>query len=365
MRGMSRAGHLLRRTAATAVFLTACGHYSAGEAPAPQLAPTPGASTTDASSPIPEPVASTSLTGCDPLTVATGTVVAERVRGETACVPPLGAVAYRCDPSVDPMVVLGLSGQTKRFAGGRFAVPTLAVPEGTVDVGVTSAGRLWVVDGGGHDALYVEGSEGVRRWLPLPSRNAVADPPQAVVIGDSLMDGSQEELVAALPDWSLAVDAEVGRGSSAPRPSPRRSRSRCPTSSLSRSARTTPTRRPSRGTSSGSRRDDSPQLLFWLTGHGPDSTIDLVNRAILAGMAGQPQGAVLDWDTLVPADALDPDGVHLLGDRKHVMADLIADRLTAWRTASQAKAPPVARARCGGGATRRRRRVRGCRASGR
>jgi len=334
MRGMSRAGHLLRRIAATAVFLTACGHYSAGEGPAPQLAPTPGASTTEASSPIPEPVGSTSLTGCDPLTVATGTVVAERVRGDTACVPALGAVAYRCDPSVDPMVVLGLSGQMKRFAGGRFAVPALAVPEDAVDVGVTSAGRLWVVDGGGHDALYVEGSEGVRRWLPLPSRNAVADPPQAVVIGDSLMDGSQEELVAALPDWSLAIDAEIGRGSfgaagvaeALPLPMPDVVVVEIGTNDADAATFSGNLQRIATAA-------DSPQLLLWLTGHGPDSTIDLVNRAIFAGMAGQPQGAVLDWDTLVPADALDPDGVHLLGDRQHVMADLIADRLAAWQDA--------------------------------
>ena len=258
----------------------------------------------------------------------------ERVHGAGACTPALGAVAYRCDPTLDPVVTLGLDDRPLRFLGGRFAVAAPSVPQGAVDLGVTSAGRLWLTDGG-NEALYAEGSEGVRRWLPLPNRNSVADEPQAVVIGDSLMDGSQEELVAALPDWSLAIDAEVGRGSfgaasvaeALPLPMPdvvvieigvNDADATTFASNLQRIVAAA----------------DDPQLLVWLTGHGPDSTTDEVNRAIVAGMAGQPRGVVLDWDTLVPADALDPDGVHLLGDRQGVMADLIAGRLTAWQDAA-------------------------------
>jgi hypothetical protein len=76
-----------------------------------------------------------------------------------------------------------------------------------------------------------------------------------------------------------------------------------------------------------------PLLLLWLTGHGPDPDTDRVNQAIVDGLAGVDYGTVADWDALAPADALDSGGVHLLPDRQGELADVVAERLAAWRAA--------------------------------
>ena len=44
--------------------------------------------------------------------------------------------------------------------------------------------------------------------------------------------------------------------------------------------------------------------------HGPEPVTDQVNRAIFTMMGSIPNGAVLDWDRLVPPELMGSDGVH-------------------------------------------------------
>ena len=68
-------------------------------------------------------------------------------------------------------------------------------------------------------------------------------------------------------------------------------------------------------------------MLVWLTAHGPDLDVPAVNAAIVAAMGAIPNGAVLDWDRLVPLDALSSDGVHPDIGQQGVLASLLAPYL--------------------------------------
>jgi hypothetical protein len=320
--------------ALAAVLIAACSHYTAGD-PVPQLAPTPGGGSPEPAvhtSPRPEPGAAGAV--CAPPIVADPLVVVERLRGAAACLSAARALTYRCAPEFDPVITLGTDRAPDRYLGGRFALPLAALPEEATAIGVASIGRIWLVPGEDRPAVVVQHGDAVERWLPLPPK-ASADPvPTAAVIGDSLMDGSREELAAALPDWDLAIDAEVGRSSSGaaavaeswPEPVPPvvvveiAVNDHDPLAVASNLQRVVAA-------------VGDPLLLLWLTGHGPDPDTDRVNQAIVDGLAGVDYGTVADWDALAPADALDSGGVHLLPDRQGELADVVAERLAAWRAA--------------------------------
>ena len=51
-------------------------------------------------------------------------------------------------------------------------------------------------------------------------------------------------------------------------------------------------------------------LVVWVTAHGPELAVPGVDCAIVAAMGATPNGAIVDWDRLVPPDALSSDGVH-------------------------------------------------------
>jgi hypothetical protein len=331
---MRRSLRPLALAALTAVLTAACSHYAAGDS-VPQLAPTPGRG-----SPNLAVETSTSLgpgtpgAVCAPPIVADPLVVVERIRGAAACLSAARALTYRCAPESDPVITLGTDRAPDRYLGGRFALPVASLPEEATDLGVASIGRIWLVPGEERPAVVVQHGDAVERWLPLPPK-ASADPvPTAAVIGDSLMDGSREELAAALPGWDLAIDAEVGRSSSGaaavaeawPEPIPSivvveiAVNDHDPVAVASNLQRVVAA-------------VGDPLLLLWLTGHGPDPDTDRVNQAIVDGVAGVEHGTVADWDALVPPDALDSGGVHLLPDRQGELADVIAERLVAWRAA--------------------------------
>jgi hypothetical protein len=330
---------MLRMRFATAAFaiavLASCDHYTAeGE---PQLAPAPTVSGVAATAVVPgdDPTSVPAAPSCDSLRVAEPIVAVERFRTATGCTSAVRAVAYRCAPDLDPMITLDVGSSPTRYLGGRFAVPVPAVPEGAVELGAIAAGRVWILPSTPQSTLFVEDTTGVERWLPLPARGGIQAPPAAMVIGDSLLDGAQEELVAAMPSWTLAIDAEVGRSTSGAalvaesllEPMPEVVVVEVAVNDHDPVAVRANLDRVVTAT-------DHPQLLLWLTGHGPDAETDDVNRAIVAGMGEVARGAVLDWDRLVPEDALDFDGVHLLGDRQGEMADVIAIWLRAWHDAA-------------------------------
>ena len=58
-----------------------------------------------------------------------------------------------------------------------------------------------------------------------------------------------------------------------------------------------------------------------------------VNEAIVSAMGSIPNGTVLDWDRLVPLDALSSDGVHPDAGQQDVLASILAPFLQTWRDA--------------------------------
>jgi hypothetical protein len=319
---------------ALALTVSSCDHYPVDGAP--QLAPAAtSGSATPPTPPLGTPTVTPAAMACAPVTIAEPLAVVERLRTPGGCAAPERALAYRCDPGVDPVIALDPGGPATRYLGGRFAVRVPAVPDGAAEVGVTSAGRVWSLPGDPQPTVFVEGTTGAERWLPLPVRGAVPAPPAATVIGDSLLDGAQEELVAALPAWVLSIDAEVGRSSFGaatiaeawPDPAP-------PVVVVQIAVNDHDPAAMRANVARIAEASDHPQLLLWLTGHGPDEDTDDVNRAIEEAIGLVARGAILDWDRLVPEDALDPDGVHLLGDRQGELADVIARWLRAWHDAA-------------------------------
>ena len=73
-------------------------------------------------------------------------------------------------------------------------------------------------------------------------------------------------------------------------------------------------------------------VIVWLTAHGPDVDVPLVNAAIVGAMGAIPNGTVLDWDRLVPPDALSSDGIHP-DTGQQALASLLAPFLQTWRDA--------------------------------
>src|SRR5205814_3384999 len=91
-------------------------------------------------------------------------------------------------------------------------VPVAASPTDGLSVGIAEIGRIWITRD--NSQLYVEAGGRVERWLSLPADGALSNPPTAFMLGDSILDGGQNDIVARLSDWNVTVDAVIGRGSS-------------------------------------------------------------------------------------------------------------------------------------------------------
>jgi lysophospholipase L1-like esterase len=72
------------------------------------------------------------------------------------------------------------------------------------------------------------------------------------------------------------------------------------------------------------------RLLVWLTAHGPEAQVLAINEAIVAAMGPLSNGAVLDWNRLVPLDALSSDGIHPDAGQQGVLASILDPYLQGW-----------------------------------
>jgi hypothetical protein len=81
------------------------------------------------------------------------------------------------------------------------------------------------------------------------------------------------------------------------------------------------------------------KLLVWLTAHGPEADIPAVNATIVAAMGQLANGAVLDWDRLVPLDALSSDGIHPDVGQQGVLASILDPYLQMWLDAVNGAGP--------------------------
>jgi len=300
-------------------LLVACDHYSAtkGEAP-PSL--TPG----------PSPIVAAQRDPCftpDPPSPITVSVVH---RADGTCWPLNREMVYRCDPSQPAVAEVDVGQGARRFLGGSYAVRVPAVPQNALSEGVTPFGELFL-DPGDPSFLWVRSDGVTNRWLALPNRSKLADTPTVQMIGDSILDGGQTDVVAELPDWAVTIDALIGRGSSGAAdvaealPSPAADVVVIEIGVNDPDASYTAANAQRIIAAQGGAR-----LLVWLTAHGPEPQVPAVNQAIWDAMGPLSNGAVLDWDRLVPLDALSSDGIHPDVGQQGVLASILDPYLQVW-----------------------------------
>ena len=304
------------------LLLAACDHYAAAKG-----TETPGLTPTPSLAPAAQRDSCASPPASSPITVA----LVRRVDG--SCAPLDQAFVYRCDPSMPAVAVIDDGNGVRRFLGGAYAVTVPGVPPTGFPMGVTGFGAVFQ-DPTEPAYLWVQADGRTQRWLSLPNRNKLSDPTTAQMIGDSILDGGQTDVVASLPTWTVAIDALVGRGSdgaagvaeSLPDPAADAVvieigvNDADPTATAANAQRIIDAQGDAR-------------VLVWLTAHGPEVDVPAVNAAIEAAMGSIPNGTVLDWDGLVPLDALSSDGVHPDIGQQGVLATLLAPFLQTWRDA--------------------------------
>jgi hypothetical protein len=306
--------------------LTACDRTVVVEGePSPNLTPVPAARA------APDP--------CAPPKAAHPATVAIVHRPDGTCVPFERSFVYRCDPALPAVAVIDAGHGIRRFLGGAYAVQIDALPPTALALGVTPFGEIFE-DPADPAFVWVQADGVTRRWLAIPNANKLADPPTVQLIGDSILDGGQTEVVDGLPSWSASVDAEIGRGSygaatvaeSLPSPAADAVVVEIGVNDADVTA-----------TIAGTQRIVAAQgdarLLVWLTAHGPEADIPGVNRTIVAAMGEIANGAVLDWDHLVPLDALSSDGIHPDVGQQGVLATILDPYLQTWLDAVRGAGP--------------------------
>ncbi len=249
------------------------------------------------------------------------------------CVPPSDLFAFRCAADEPPVIERTMDGTTDRFIGGRFAVPVAALPADAAPIGEGADMQVYEVPDD-PSLLYVGDGDTITRWLRLPRRK-IGTPPTAFVIGDSIADGAEPFLTAALPGWTVGFDAVIGRG----------------TNSAITAAADQGVAQPDVVVIELGTNDADPvafrenmvtildslrrvPLVVWQTAHGPLTNIAGVDAHIRGTVPGYPNTLIADWDTFVDDAELSSDGVHPAAGHEDLMARLIAPMLLRWREAA-------------------------------
>jgi hypothetical protein len=312
--------------AAGLVLLASCDHVTAAQGgPSPSLTPVPpvAAERDVCAAPVPD----------QPISVA----LVRRPDG--SCVPLERSFLFRCEPSMPAVAVVDSGQGVRRFLGGGYAVQVPAIPPTALALGVTPFGEVFD-DPADPAFLWVQRDGLTERWLAIPNRNKLSDPPTVQMIGDSILDGGQTEVTAGLPSWTVSIDAEIGRGSAG---------AAIVAETLAAPAGDAVVVEigvndaDASATVAGAERIVAAQgearILVWLTAHGPESDISAVNAAIVAAMGQLQNGAVLDWDRLVPLEALSSDGVHPDTGQQGVLATILDPFLQTWLDAVTGAGP--------------------------
>lgn len=320
---------MIALTALLALSAAGCDHFVAADAG------TVAETTTPQLTPAPTEVEEAEIETCPAVVTEAGAAVVDTLRlMDGTCVPVDVAVVYRCDPSLDPVAVLDLHADRHRFLGGRFAVPIPELPPGARSLGITALGRVFEVPGDPR-WLVIETPGGYERWMALPALGAIGQPATIQLIGDSILGGASEALTARLTDWSVAIDAEIGRSTSggvavAESVAPLAADLIVVELGVNDVAATTAAESADRIVGAAVTADG----LIWVNAHGPDPETDAVNRAIVASLGRAPYAALADWDRGVPPEALSSDGVHLSDATGTAFADFLAPILESWRLAA-------------------------------
>jgi hypothetical protein len=286
-----------------------------------------------------------------------------------SCVPSDDMVLYRCAPAAVPVLRISSAKGPAVFLGGPFAVPVRTLPAhvrfaGTGDgtevliadplppspsptpesessspsPALTQSPSVGVEPVEPEPLVYVRQEGRTERWLRLEGRRALHDPPVAWVIGDSILDGGRDEVEAALADWSLTLDAEVGRSSS--------SGVELARTAVEQDADAVVVELGTNDASADVFRTHLVEtldilagvpLVIWQTARGPEEDLSIpeVNAAIRDVVPTYPNVAIADWAAFVPDDAVQTDGIHPDEGFQGLEAELLAPMLSEWRDALQ------------------------------
>lgn len=287
---------------------------------------------------------------------------AQRFTLDGSCVPGDVLVLYRCDPAAVPVLRISSVNGPALFLGGPFAVPVSSLPAQVRFAGAAGGTEVLIADplplptpspaassslpaspSEEGDPLveperlvYVREEGRTERWLQLEGRRALHDPPIVWIIGDSIMDGGREEVEAALADWSLTLDAEVGRSSS--------SGLELAQTAVEQDADAVVIELGTNDTSPAVFRAHLVEtldavagvpLVIWQTARGPEDDLSIpeVNAAIREVAPTYPNVAIADWTAFVPDEAVQTDGIHPDEGFQDLEAELLVPILSEWRDA--------------------------------
>lgn len=283
----------------------------------------------------------------------------QRFEVDGSCVPGDVLVLYRCAPAAIPVLRISSVNGPALFLGGQFAVPVSTLPAQVRFAGAAGGTEVLIADPlpplptptlAGSSSPTVEGESIVEperlvyvreegrteRWLQLEGRRRLHDPPIVWIIGDSIMDGGREEVETALADWSLTLDAEVGRSSS--------SGVELAQAAVEQEADAVVIELGTNDTSPAVFRSHLVEtldtvagipLVIWQTARGPedDLIIPEVNAAIREVAPTYANVSIADWTAFVPDEAVQTDGIHPDEGFQHLEAELLVPFLSEWRDA--------------------------------
>lgn len=295
--------------------------------PGPEKAPLPvGSPTTDPT--------------CPAVTTDTASVAVTTFRSTAAddpdgCVPPERLVAWRCRPGNDPVISTGFgTSRERRYLGGRFAVPLRILPGDARSLGVAREAEVFRFPED-PSFLYVRDDNGLVRWLALPDPGTLAEQPEALLIGDSILDGARYDVQDELSGWTTTIEAEIGRSSSSGVALAQAREFFPPTVAVVELGTNDadPSLFADNARSILDALDAAP-VVAWVTVHSPLEGVPEINTQIRRSVAVSPNAVLVDWSRGAPEDAFQTDGVHLLPDRTHEFADLLVPRIRAWYAAT-------------------------------
>ncbi len=286
----------------------------------------------------------------------------QRFEVNGSCVPGDVLVLYRCAPTAIPVLRISSVNGPALFLGGPFAVPVSMLPAQVRFAGASGGTEVLIADPlptptptpVGSSSLtaipsvedvpvveperlvYVREGGRTERWLRLEGRRSLHDPPIVWIIGDSIMDGGREAVEAALADWSLTLDAEVGRSSS--------SGLELAQAAVEQEADAVVIELGTNDTSSAVFRAHLVQtldtvagvpLVIWQTARGPEGDLRIpeVNAAIREVAPTYPNVSIADWTAFAPDEALQTDGIHPDEGFQDLEAELLVPMLSEWRDA--------------------------------
>lgn len=284
---------------------------------------------------------------------------ASRFESDGECLPGDVMVLYQCSPAAVPVLRVSSVAGPAQFLGGPFAVPARSLPAHVRFAGASGGTEVLIADPlvpdlsptpsaaspsaeGGEPTsppeplVYVRRDGIAERWLRLEGRRALHDPPIVWLIGDSILDGGRDAVEAGLSDWSVVLDAEVGRSSS--------SGVALAIDAVEQDADVVVVELGTNDSSSETFRDHLIEtldvlagvpLVIWQTAEGPEevTSIAAVNEAIREVVPTYPNVAIADWETFVPEEALQEDGIHPDEGFEHLESELLLPLLSEWRAA--------------------------------